>query len=120
CGKTGCVETVISGPALEEFYRTESNTVLPLKQIFERLEVDPAAKQTQERLLHYLGRGLAEVINIVDPEKIVLGGGISNLEFLYSELNQRILPFLFNPTLETPILKNQLGDSAGVFGAALL
>ena len=66
------------------------------------------------------GTGLANVIDILDPDVIVLGGGLSNIDFLYTEGKNSIYSKVFSDIIDTPILKNKLGDSAGVFGAALL
>jgi fructokinase len=119
CGKRGCVERVLSGPALTEFYNARVGRQRTLKEIFADQE-DPIARETCERLLNGLGQALAVVINIIDPDCIVLGGGVSNFERIYSEIQDRIRPWIFNHEVRTPILKAQLGDSAGVFGAALL
>ena len=66
------------------------------------------------------GFGLANVIDILDPDVIVLGGGLSNIDFLYTEGKDSVYRKVFSDLVDTPILKNKLGDSAGVFGAALL
>jgi fructokinase len=122
CGDTGCTEMVISGPALEKYYETISGSYLPLKEITERhlAQRDPFASQTIERLLHFFAKGISNVINILDPDAIVLGGGVGNIDLLYSEGVKRVEQFIFNKTVNTPFLKPKLGDSAGVFGAALL
>jgi predicted NBD/HSP70 family sugar kinase len=123
CGRAGCVETVLSGPALEKYYALRSNNTLKLPEIIERARSgeDGIAVETLRRLIHFFGKGIAQVINIVDPHAIVIGGGLGNIEELYGEDTRRaIQAYLFNPRLKTAILKPQLGDSAGVFGAALL
>lgn len=123
CGRTGCVETVLSGPALEKHYAVRSKTSLPLPEIIHRArsKEDGLAVETLRRLIHFFGKGIAQVINILDPDAIVIGGGLGNIEELYDEETRRaIQAYLFNPRLKTAILKPQLGDSAGVFGAALL
>ena len=78
------------------------------------------AKKTFKRLITYFGKGLSNVVNIIDPEVIVLGGGLSNIDELYSEGYDELKKYVFNPTFNTPILRPKLGDSAGVYGAALL
>ena len=83
-------------------------------------KTDSNAKQVVELLLDSFARGIANVINIIDPSAIVLGGGVSNLDCLYTEGIEKIRALVFNDELSTPILKNELGDSAGVFGAAIL
>lgn len=122
CGNVGCVEMVFSGPALERFYLAQAGQNLKLKDIMQRYQAnsDPHAMATIERLLHFFGKGLANLINILDPEVIVLGGGVGNIDLLYTEGLERVKQFVFNPRLDTKILKPKLGDSAGVFGAAFL
>lgn len=118
CGKTGCVETVISGPALEKYYKSISHTDKCLKDIFRN--GDPNSHKTIERLHEMFGKAIANVINIIDPSVIVIGGGVGNIDSLYTETQVEIEKHLFNNKLETPLLKPKLGDSAGVFGAAML
>ncbi|QOR75726.1 MAG: ROK family protein [Thermoflavifilum sp.] len=121
CGKTGCVETVISGPALERYYASLTGQHIKLKTIVQRFqEGDAAASQTIERLLENFGKAISVVINIVDPDVVVLGGGLANIDLLYSEGLQRIRKYVFNNRLDTRIYPPALGDSAGVFGAAML
>ena len=81
---------------------------------------DEKAKQWKEEFLENFGIGLANVIDILDPNVIVLGGGVSNIPFLYDEGKKAVYDKVFSDSIETPILKNSLGDSAGVFGACLL
>ena len=120
CGKTGCVETIISGPSLEKYYEKISGKKKSLKEIVNDVEEDPFALQTKNRLITFFGKGLANIINIVDPDAIVLGGGLGNIEFLYTEGVEEVEKHVFNHKMETLFLKPKLGDSAGVFGAALL
>lgn len=122
CGKRGCLEKYLSGPSLEEYYYTLTKRRLPLKKIAELYNEgsDPNAKEVIIHLLSLFGKAIAEVINTFDPDAIVLGGGVSNIDLLYTESAKFVTPFLFNDYFETPILKNTLSDSAGVFGAALL
>lgn len=122
CGKTGCVETVFSGPALEKFYQSHTLRHLPLREIADRAAAgtDEAAVQTMDRLIHFFGRAIAVVINIMDPDAIVLGGGVGNIDRLYTDGVAEAQKHLFNPRIDTVFLKPELGDSAGVFGAALL
>lgn len=119
CGRHGCVETIISGPALERFYTSLSGKQLKLKHILESND-DPNAEKVRQRLIHFFAKGIGQVINVIDPDVIVLGGGLSNTSLLYTEGKQQIAKHIFNPVCTTPILQAQLGDSAGVFGAALL
>ena len=122
CGKTGCVETVISGPALERYYFKETGNKKSLKDIVALAEskVDPTAQRTMIRLVENFGLALSVIINILDPDVIVIGGGVGNIDLLYDRGIDSVKKFVFNHGLDTPIVKPSLGDSAGVFGAAYL
>lgn len=119
CGKLGCVETYISGPALEKKWGELTGKKEPLYTIVQNLDSEKG-RQWKREFLDDLGTGLANVIDILDPDAIVLGGGVSNIDFLYTEGRDAIYEKVFSDLVDTPILKNKLGDSAGVFGAALL
>ena len=123
CGKRGCVEKVISGTALESYCHKIGGAKLNLKEIVANYENgdDAYAAQTVERMLEFYGRAIATIINVLDPNLIIIGGGVGNVELLYAEGFERVKKYVFNRgALKTPILKPVLGDSAGVFGAALL
>ena len=122
CGHSGCVENVISGPALEKYYTSLTGQKLALRDIVTRSKSqdDEAAKLTMERLLHFFGKAMAVVINIVDPDAVVLGGGVGNIDLLYTDGPTEVQKHLFNHRIDTVFLRPKLGDSAGVFGAALL
>ena len=122
CGHSGCVENVISGPALEKFYASLTGQELALRDIVTRSKSgdDEAAKRTMERLLHFFGKAMAVVINMVDPDAVVLGGGVGNIDLLYTDGPAEVQKHLFNHRIDTVFLRPKLGDSAGVFGAALL
>jgi predicted NBD/HSP70 family sugar kinase len=123
CGRTGCVETVISGPALESHYKSTAGVARTLEEIVERAPFEVAASKTIERLVSGFGRALASVINILDPSVIVVGGGVGKIETLYSRWPEYVLPHIFNGgsgELRTKLTRPLLGDSAGVFGAAAL
>jgi len=120
CGKTGCLEMYTSGVWVERDYERRSGTAMKLVEIAARRDSDPHAKATIEELIEAFGRGLANVIDIIDPSAVVLGGGLSNLDCLYTDGVARVAKYVFNNELETPILRHKLGDSAGVLGAALL
>ncbi|MFH1571909.1 MAG: ROK family protein [Gemmatimonadota bacterium] len=122
CGRRGCVETFLAGPHLEAFYEGRSGVRRPLPEILSRHEkgADPGASATVSRLLDCFGRAMAVVINILDPHVVVLGGGVSNIDLLYTEGPAAIAPHVFNDRLRTKLVKHTLGDSAGVFGAAML
>jgi fructokinase len=122
CGKKGCVETFLSGPANERFYRERTGQAKPLRQIVAEAQSgrDPAARETLDRLCLNFSRAIASVINVFDPHCVVLGGGVGQVEELYAEGRERTRDCVFSDRFETPYLKPALGDSAGVFGAALL
>ena len=119
CGQRGCVETFISGPALERQWTTITGSMLPLKKIIEEKQTNPYREWKKGFLMHF-GLALSNVINILDPDVIVLGGGLSNISFLYSEGIKYIEQYVFSDYPHTPIVQNTLGDSAGVIGAAYL
>lgn len=119
CGKHGCVETYISGPALEKRWKELTGKLQNMPEIIQNIE-NLTAKQWKDEFLENFGFGLANVIDILDPDAIVLGGGLSNIDFLYTEGRDSVYSKVFSDLVDTPILKNKLGDSAGVFGAALL
>ena len=110
CGKRGCVETFLSGPAIERAWAAKHGANRSL------VDIGTLDDETLERF----GRALSMVIDVVDPEVIVLGGGVSNLEVLYGSGIEAVRRWVFNDELRTRIVKHQIGDSAGVFGAALL
>lgn len=123
CGKSGCNEQVISGTALQRFYHEQSGESRNLKEILDRYQqnIDPVATATIERLLEYFGRAVSTIVNMLDPDAIVLGGGVGNIDLLYTEGVERAKKYVFNDKrLDTLFLKPKLGDSAGVFGAAML
>ena len=122
CGKRGCVEQVFSGPALQRYYQELSGASLKLPQIVERHRQgnDPHATATMERLLENFGKAITVIVNILDPDAIVLGGGVGNIDLLYTEGPKRAAKYVFNDRFDTPIVPPKLGDSAGVFGAAML
>jgi fructokinase len=122
CGKTGCVETIISGPSTERYYAGLTGNRIKLKEIVTRYAEgsDPAATKTIDRLCHFFGKGVSVITNMLDPDVIVVGGGVGNIDALYSRGLEALGQFIFNNGVEVPLLKPSLGDSAGVFGAAAL
>jgi len=122
CGQRGCVETLLSGPALEAAYRTAGGDVTArATELAARAAAgDASATRVLDDYLRHFGRALANVIAILDPSVVVLGGGLSNLDVLYDRGRAEVARQIFNDELTTPIVKHQLGDSAGVVGAALL
>ncbi|TWA76032.1 fructokinase [Azospirillum brasilense] len=121
CGKSGCLETFVSGPAAAADHCRATGADLTVEAIAAQAERgDAAARATLDRLVDRLGRGLAGIINVLDPDVIVLGGGLSNLEFLYTALPPAIARWAFTDSLDTPIRRAAHGDSSGVRGAAWL
>lgn len=127
CGQRGCVETRLSGPALERNYARRlaetaraAEAAARVPEIARRADAgEPEAVAALDEYLTHFGEGIARIIHVLDPDAIVLGGGVSNLDVLYDEGLRRVERVLFHDELRTPILRAELGDSAGVFGAAL-
>jgi len=122
CGKIGCVERVLSGPSLERYYQGLTGEAVKLPDIRSKaLKGEDAAVKTLQRLTSLFGKAISVVINIVDPDVIVIGGGVGQIPEIYSEGKQAIAQYIFNNGfVQTPIVAPVLGDSAGVFGAAYL
>lgn len=123
CGKRGCLETFCSGPGLANDYKRVHPTEAPLtgEEIVRKAgEGFAPAIDTLDRYIGRLARACAVVINILDPDAIVLGGGLSRIERLPRELPKALAPWTFNSARGTRIVRNELGDSAGVIGAAWL
>jgi len=121
CGTPGCVETYISGGGLENRYEEAYAVRRPLVQV----EADYRAGEEKavafmQTFFRNFGRALANLINILDPDIIILGGGVSKMDELYTEGVREVERQVFSDSLETPIVKHQIGDSAGVIGAALI
>lgn len=119
CGKKGCVETYISGPSLESHWTTLTGKSQSIPDILTNVD-NEVGKKWKNDFIENFGYGLANVIDILDPDAIVLGGGLSNIDFLYTDGKESIHNKVFSDLVDTPILKNKLGDSAGVFGACML
>jgi fructokinase len=122
CGQHGCLETWISGTGLEwDFARTSSRNLRGAEIVQAAEAGDPEAEDALKRLIDRMARGLSTIVNVLDPDVIVVGGGLSNLQRLYDgELAARLRDYGFGGGVETPILRNQHGDSSGVRGAAWL
>lgn len=121
CGKTGCVEKVLSGPALQQYYHDLTGKSLSLKEIVAAGKTgEAAAVQTLDRLAHFFGKAVSVVTNLLDPDVIIVGGGVGNIDIVYEAGVASLQQYIFNNSLEVPVLKPALGDSAGVFGAAAL
>ena len=119
CGKRGCVETYLSGPALEKRWEEISGKQQSVFEILQKSDDDLLQKWKTEFLENF-GLALGNVIDILDPDAIVLGGGLSNIPFLYDQGKDSVYQQVFSDQIDTPILKNKLGDSAGVFGACMI
>ena len=119
CGKQGCVETYLSGPALEKRWEQLTNKRQSLTEIIQKSD-DNLLQKWKTEFLDNFGLALGNVIDILDPDAIVLGGGLSNIPFLYDEGKNSVYQKVFSDQIDTPILKNSLGDSAGVFGACMI
>jgi fructokinase len=110
CGQRGCVETLISGPALERDYREATGNALDAAAIALRAEAgERAAASVLDTFLRHFGRALANLIAILDPSAVVLGGGLSNLDVLYTRGREEIARAIFNDELTTPILRGPPG-----------
>ena len=121
CGRAGCIETYLSGPALMRDHQLRTGDKLSPSAINSRAAAgDAACEVTMQRYEARLGRALASVINVVDPQVIVLGGGLSNLERLYRNLPACCGPHVFSDAFHTQIVPPAHGDSSGVRGAAWL
>ena len=121
CGNPGCIETLISGGGLQKRFKAQFNESKTVPEIVDgaRQGLD-REKQFFDRFLDDFGRALGGLISILDPDAVIMGGGLSNLDELYGPGRQRVLHYTFHKKARTPILRNELGDSAGVFGAAQL
>jgi len=121
CGRHGCNETFLSGTGLSLTHKLRTGQQLPAHTIVEHAgHGDLQATETLHQYLEHLARGLAAIINVIDPDIIVLGGGMSNAEQLYQELPARLPGYVFGGECDTPIVKAAHGDSSGVRGAAWL
>ena len=121
CGQRGCVETFLSGPALERAYVGAGGAPSDAATIASQVaRGDGRAAAVLDRYVDRFGRALANVVNILDPDVVVLGGGMSNLDVLYGRGVEAVARYVFNDELRTRIVRNALGDSAGVIGAAWL
>ena len=121
CGRTGCLETYISGTGLELDYFRIANEKLDAKKILEKAESgDIVADSVLQVLEDRIGRGLAMIINILDPDAIVLGGGLSNIDRLYTNVPRKWPGYVFSKSIDTKLLKPKYGDSSGIRGAAYL
>lgn len=121
CGFKGCIETFISGTGLEADYERATHTKLRGKEIIAKSEADDAeALASLERYEDRLTRSLAQMVNLLDPDIIVLGGGVSQVPRLYKNVPHRLKNYVFGREAETPVVAAKHGDASGVRGAAWL
>ena len=121
CGRFGCVETFLSGPSMARDHRERTGQSLDATGIVQAAVAgDGAADETLSRYEHRLARGLASIVNVLDPDAIVLGGGLSNVERLYDNVPRLWKPFIFSDAIVTRLVRAVHGDSSGVRGAAWL
>lgn len=121
CGRSGCQEVWLSGSGLRRDHHAVTGHQLTGEEIRSRADAgDEACRATLSRHAHRLARGLAGVCNLLDPEIIVLGGGLSNMPHLYQELPKRMQPYVFSDHVSTRIVPPKHGDASGVRGAAWL
>ncbi|MEM6547405.1 MAG: ROK family protein [Pseudomonadota bacterium] len=120
CGRFGCIETWISGPGLAQDHASATGERLTAAEIAACSSHLAPAADSMARHLSRLARGLAQVVNVLDPDIIVLGGGLSNIPGLAERLESALVPHVFSDACQTPVRRHVLGDSAGVIGAAWL
>ncbi|HEX8232760.1 MAG TPA: ROK family protein, partial [Caulobacteraceae bacterium] len=121
CGRDGCLETWISGPGFARDYQAATGDLAAPPEIVARARAgDAAAGAALDRYIDRLARGLAVIADVLDPDVIVLGGGVSNIDELYARTHERVAEHVFSDAFATPIRKALHGDSSGVRGAAWL
>lgn len=121
CGRHGCIETFLSGPALARDHKDATGADMSGAEIVAAANSgEPRARATMDRYVDRLARALGTIVNVFDPEAIVLGGGLSNAELLYAEVPPLLARHSFTDVLTTRLVRNRHGDSSGVRGAAWL
>ena len=119
CGNQGCTESYISGTALESEWKELTGEFATVTDVIDN-KMYEAHLEWKENFMMNFGRALSNVIDILDPDAIVMGGGLSKVDLLYTEGMQAVYKESFSEVVRTPIIKNKLGDSGGVFGAAMI
>ena len=119
CGNQGCTESYISGTALESEWKELTGEFATVTDVIDN-KMYAAHPEWKENFMMNFGRALSNVIDILDPDAIVMGGGLSKVDLLYTEGMQAVYKESFSEVVRTPIIKNKLGDSGGVFGAAMI
>lgn len=121
CGKHACIETFLSGPGLARNYQSRYGVALDSRQIAAgAARGDESCVRMLDEYCDQMARALAHLINIVDPDAIVFGGGMSNIDSIYPAVSAKLADYVFSDFVETPLLKARRGDSSGVYGAAFL
>jgi len=121
CGRSGCIETFLSGPGLSRDFASHAGETITAEEIARRAQNGgPDATAALARYADRMARALGSIINVIDPDVIVLGGGLSNIEILYHTVPKRWAPFVFSDRVSTRLVRAQHGDSSGVRGAAWL
>ena len=121
CGLDGCMETFVSGPGFAYQFNLKYGENFESSQIIDNfLNNDPRAKESITKYVDHLSRGLANVVNILDPDVIVLGGGMSNIDYIYDNINSVLKKYVVTDVFHSKVVKNIHGDSSGVRGAAWL
>ncbi|KAA2237228.1 ROK family protein [Salinarimonas soli] len=121
CGRSGCLETWLSGTGVAADHARRTGARMRAEEIVEAMRAgDRAARDTFERFLDRAARGIAHGVNILDPDVIVIGGGLSNVDELIAALPRLTAPYVFSDAFTTPIVRSRHGDSSGVRGAAWL
>ena len=121
CGKSGCIETYLSGPGFSSGFNLRYYKDYDTHEIIKGCEEnDKDCREAINKYIDHLARGLSVVCNILDPDVIVLGGGMSNIDFIYEHIDDAIKKYIFSDLFHTNIVKNMHGDSGGVRGAAWL
>ncbi|HDK37563.1 MAG TPA: ROK family protein, partial [Thiolapillus brandeum] len=121
CGKHGCIETFLSGPGLAAEHLRRTGNQLTAEEIAQLVEQGDAGAETTLQIYEdRLARGMASIINVLDPDVIVLGGGLSKLQRLYENVSRRWQQYIFSDVFRTRLLPPAFGDSSGVRGAAWL
>ena len=120
CLKDGCMETYVSGPGFASCFNLQHDTNLSSHEIIKNYSDNEDSRNALFQYVNHLARGLSVVINILDPDIIVLGGGMSNIDYIYESINEELKKYVFTDILNTKVVKNIHGDSGGVRGAAWL
>ena len=121
CGRVGAIEIFLSGPGLENYYSFITNANKTSKEIVELFRNgDKSANQVMDKYFERTARSFSSIVNILDPDVIVCGGGMSEIDELYEEVPNRIIPYIASNFFNTPIIKSTHGSSSGVRGAVLL